>query len=1122
MRTDNPRHAAPGEDTGKKPRSGSRFQLGNWRVRSRLILLILIPTVVGVLLAGIQLANSIGTAAEYRRLTQVAELVQRLGALSHELGKERALTAWYIADNRRVRRLAALRNQRDVVDAEKKKVLASTTAIDDAHSARVRHEVDDATRWLNGLDGLRDSIAGDSDSVPARAAIKTFTSMIDVMEGLQSELIASGNNDRLLGDATALGAIERAKEEVSRQQVILLVAQIERSLDYDDLSDFLGSWNAQQGELAIYDTEASADDLAFYRKTVRGQEIDRADAMRQRALAQMREYKQIRDLDITSRRDLQLWYDSTEQTVDAMRKVETQLAASIVAQTRVLSDAEQRDAIISGAVILVLLVLVLVITTGVAGSLVRPLRRLRAEALEVAGSRLPDTVRALRESGDGAVIPEVPSIGVLTRDEIGEVARAFDEVHREAVRLAGDEAKLRANVNAMFVNLSRRSQTLVERQLSLIEGLENGEEDEQRLSNLFKLDHLATRMRRNSENLLVLAGQEAARKWTEPVELVDIARASLSEVEGYERVNIQVPTGTMVAGPAVTDVVHLLAELIENSISFSPRETKVSVSSNRTEGGVMVAVVDLGIGMTADEVAQANWRLANPPVVDVSVSRRMGLFVVGRLALRHGIKVQLRSQPTGGVTALVVLPDTLLVSASAPAQTGFPYQQTQSSYSPFDSPVLAAPVAQFGMDTPDVRAFEEPMHTPWPGVLPPAEGESAWPPLDEERSFGTQGGNPSSNGGPAAGGVPSVNGFAGAPDSGFGDRFSDAGFSDSGFSDGGFPTDRGGSSTGAFPTDRGGSSTGAFPTDRGGSSTGFPTDRGGSSAGAFSDSGYSDSGFSDSGFTDSGWPSAAPSQAEPTFDPFARSLPEPEPRPMDAFGRPPEFETRQAPGQDLPRREPSDTSDFHAQDSTATFGRVGQEPQGGFMGLPEPDMTGPLPVVRTSPMDEDGEEFLPIFSSVGSDWFRRPDPEELKAAKDEAPAQPAARRQPQAEEQGEQAPRGQQQAQSMREARPQGLPQRRPGQSAPATPPSWSSPADSGFQAARAAAEPAQGGTTASGLPRRVPKANLVPGTASAAESVAPEPAAPISPDRVRSRLSSFQQGVRQGREFTRENKEEQ
>ena len=190
-------------------------------------------------------------------------------------------------------------------------------------------------------------------------------------------------------------------------------------------------------------------------------------------------------------------------------------------------------------------------------------------------------------------------IGVDTHDEIGEVARAFDEVHREAVRLAGEEARLRSNVNAMFVNLSRRSQTLVERQITLIDGLEQGEQDEQRLGNLFKLDHLATRMRRNSENLLVLAGQDPPRRWSQPVKLVDVARASLSEVENYERVVLQVPDGVSVAGQAVNDVIHLLAELVENALSFSPRETRVTVSGSRIDGGgVMLSITDSGIGMT--------------------------------------------------------------------------------------------------------------------------------------------------------------------------------------------------------------------------------------------------------------------------------------------------------------------------------------------------------------------------------------------------------------------------------------------------------------------------------------------------------------------------------------------
>ena len=243
-------------------------------------------------------------------------------------------------------------------------------------------------------------------------------------------------------------------------------------------------------------------------------------------------------------------------------------------------------------------------------------------------------------------------------DEIGEVARAFDQVHREALRLAANEAALRGNVNAMFVNLSRRSQSLVERQIRLIDDLEQGEQDPERLSNLFQMDHLATRMRRNSENLLVLAGHEVSRRWNQPVALVDVLRAAVSEIEQYERVSMNVQPGISVRGQAVNDVVHLVAELVENATSFSSAETPVTVSGHLlNSGGVLLDISDQGVGMGAEEMAHANWRLDNPPVVDVAVSRRMGLFVVARLAARHGIRVRLRPATTGGLTALVWLPD---------------------------------------------------------------------------------------------------------------------------------------------------------------------------------------------------------------------------------------------------------------------------------------------------------------------------------------------------------------------------------------------------------------------------------------------------------------------------------
>jgi hypothetical protein len=244
------------------------------------------------------------------------------------------------------------------------------------------------------------------------------------------------------------------------------------------------------------------------------------------------------------------------------------------------------------------------------------------------------------------------------------------------------------------VNLSRRSQSLVERQIRLIDDLEQGEQDSERLANLFQMDHLATRMRRNSENLLVLAGHDASRRWTGSVGLVDVLRAAVSEIEQYERVSLTVQPGIAVRGQAVNDVVHLLAELAENATSFSAADTPVAVAGHLlNSGGVLLDITDRGVGMGAEEMAHANWRLDNPPVVDVAVSRRMGLFVVARLAARHGIRVRLRPAPHGGLTALVWLPDEVITYEQATVPGGLRRFETASpdaAGSPSDGPALPA------------------------------------------------------------------------------------------------------------------------------------------------------------------------------------------------------------------------------------------------------------------------------------------------------------------------------------------------------------------------------------------------------------------------------------------------
>ena len=398
--------------------------------------------------------------------------------------------------------------------------------------------------------------------------------------------------------------------------------------------------------------------------------------------------------------------------VSSLHSVEQRFMNSIIDQSASQRGKAIRSALIDSLAVMLVLALALFFTTAVGRSMTRPLRRLRSGALDVAGVRLPETVRRMTKGDVTDAALEIEPIDVDSTDEIGEVARAFDQVHREAVRLAANEAALRGNVNAMFVNLSRRSQSLVERQIRLIDDLEQGEQDPERLANLFQMDHLATRMRRNSENLLVLAGHELSRQRTEPVALVDVLRAAVSEIEQYERVVPNIQPGISVRGQSVNDVVHLLSELAENATTFSPADTPVNVSGHLlNSGGALLDITDRGVGMDADEMAHANWRLDNPPVVDVAVSRRMGLFVVARLASRHGIRVRLRPATMGGLTALVWLPDEVITREAFPTTMGFRRSQSPANGTteppdglPLDEPgdrsaaaraVAAARVARF-------------------------------------------------------------------------------------------------------------------------------------------------------------------------------------------------------------------------------------------------------------------------------------------------------------------------------------------------------------------------------------------------------------------------------------------
>ncbi|MEU8266222.1 nitrate- and nitrite sensing domain-containing protein [Sphaerisporangium sp. NPDC049002] len=955
----------------------------------------------------------------------MAEFVTNLGDLGHQLDLERDVSARYVAAGRRGSQ-AKLTDQRNAVDAAVQIVQDRRKVVEPALGEIGRQVVSRLLDRLTELRSLRTTIT--DSQLPALPALQKYSLVLDDLLTVFDETARGSTDETLDASASSLASLSRAAEQASRQRGLVAVALTARRFTQAELEAFNAARAEQASELKVFFSRATLAERQMYADTVSGQKIDRAAGLVERILELTRENQPLSGISGGGASDTDFWFDAASEGLNRMHDVQRALGRSIVDRAAELARGDQSQAAINIAIVAILLILVLAITIVMARSLVSPLRRLRGEALEIAGRRLPEMVQKLRESEGNTGPPEVQPIGVASADEVGEVARAFDEVHREAIRLASDEAQLRSNVSAMFVNLSRRTQTLVERQITLIDGLEQGEQDDSRLGDLFRLDHLATRMRRNSENLLVLAGQEPARRWSQPVPLLDVTRASLSEVENYERVAMNVPTGASIAGQAVNDVIHLLAELVENAISFSPRETRVTMSANRIDGGgVMISITDAGIGMTDEELAQTNWRLANPPVVDVSVSRRMGLFVVGRLALRNGIRVQLRRHDTGGLTAMVLLPETLMGMPAHPVGAGVApgAQSLAGSGTPAWS-ATGQPAGQglFASATPANGAFDFPTAS-GPFTEPPAFGPSNGSgPLGPTTGGGALG--PMTGGGGYGGPPTGPSGGYGGPATGSGGLY---GPGSSAF--GGPPPGSGGFSGpptgpsggyGGPPTGSGGyagPASGPF----GGPATGSGGFGGpGTGSGVFGGSGTGSGGFggAPSGPSSFGGPATGQGGlAGPPTGPGARG--------------------GELPSRLRPRR--YDTSDLDA-------------------------VTGPLPAVRSSPMEQE-DDFLPIFASVESAWFRRvdPDPDKEKAST------------------------------------------------------GWQEiPADAGWQAAAAVQEPVRDGTTAAGLPKRVPKANLVPGSAGTPEAAATPPPAmpPLSPDRARSRLSSFQQGIRQGRAVAR------
>ncbi|MFI1015614.1 nitrate- and nitrite sensing domain-containing protein [Streptomyces sp. NPDC020965] len=673
---------------GKGPTdTGSRIALRNWRISTRLVSLLTLPVVAATTLGGLRINESMERMQQLDHMQLLTDMTQEATKLAVALQEERDLTAGPLANNVPATNFKVT-GPRQITDRARKTFLDTTRDIpnadDDDSLESIRANANQIATQVRTLSHIRAQAytrGTGTSSLPNSLTVESYHRLIESLLSLSQDMAQATSNPEMIKRTRALAAFSSAKEYASMQRAIIAAAlpgggagakgpglqEIDRQYGSAALKrsqDELKAFNAVY-ESAGGNAQELTDPLDNGNPT-----IGSADSFASRVLNDKE------GLATQEKQNYLDWTDAYGVRIQAMKTIESTLLGQMEAKARELREESQREAIINGALILVVLGVSLIGAFVVARSMIRSLRRLQDTATKVAQDRLPELVKQLSESDPQDVDTSVESVGVHSRDEIGKVAAAFDDVHREAVRLAAEQALLRGNVNAMFTNLSRRSQGLIQRQLSLISELESREADPDQLSSLFKLDHLATRMRRNGENLLVLAGEEPGRRWTRPVPLVDVLRAAASEVEQYERIELAGIPATEVAGRVVNDLVHLLAELLENATSFSSPQTKVRVTGHALpDGRVLVEIHDTGIGLSPEDLAAINERLASPPTVDVSVSRRMGLFVVGRLSLRHGIRIQLRPSDSGGTTGLVMLPvDVAQGGKKAPGAPGMTNQ----------------------------------------------------------------------------------------------------------------------------------------------------------------------------------------------------------------------------------------------------------------------------------------------------------------------------------------------------------------------------------------------------------------------------------------------------------------
>ncbi len=1025
---------------------------------TKLGLIMIVPTLATIVVGTAGLLDQVQQASNAERARSLAVLSGDAGNLVHRLQDERAIAIQLLnAANPDIERLKNdYAQQQELTEAANVKYRLSRSTLADVPD-NLRALLDQIEKQLGEMPVMRTQVAS-RNKIPLSIAERRYRVLISDLLDIR-DLSAQLTGDTTLTDRMrAAASVATAKEFLSQERVVILQALASGEMSQAVRRDYVATLKGQELALISFSAVATPEQQELLDRTVTGPEL-RETLFFEGELDSLAPNQN--PATVVSK---DTWDEAMIGRADLMNTVEVALNLQAQQAAAELGDRVQRRVLIETGLLLLTLLLGVLFAWLVARSMARSLRDLRQGALAVAQYGLPQAVARLRDpalssnmSPAGVALQIAEPLPVRSRDEFGQVTEAFNAVHLEAVRTAAEQAALRSSVATMFVNLARRSQILVDRLIGHLDRLERGEQDPDRLSELFQLDHLATRMRRNDENLLVLAGADSTRIQREPAALMDVLRAAQSEVEHYTRIDFSVIDQDIeIAAHAVNDLVHLVAELFDNATAFSPPDASIAVEARRVGDRSVLHVQDRGIGMSPDQYAELNERLATPPMVDVAVSRMMGLVVVARLAARHGVKVELRPAQERGTIADVLLPSGVLVpralAGRTQAPTGFP-----AARQPGMPPVRTIFPPPLALES--GPAFATPPFSAPPFSAPP---------------FSTSPVTPAS-------------GYAGSTPGGLGAALAGDGGVNAG---GGSVNSANGSGTRALPA------------------------------------------WHDLTGASSGGESAPPGGAD--GEPLPQRRPvgqwgEPEPDSGPGLPRQSGADARFGPGSTLPSNHPPAPSAFAGGPPAWPPVAGDDQSADAVPGIPEGlsaslDMTADIPKIRggsahgessgasgesrasRSTYADDMTMELPIFRELESAWFRPADGTADTGA-GSAGGSGSAAGTGWTDVSGGSAMTGSTRSAtgtSRRAEQTAGS----DGVAGAADDVSWRSIADEGWLAAEAAIEPQDGGTTDTGLPRRVPMAQLVPGGVDATTGGSER----RTPDAVRGLLSAYHRGVQRGR----------